>query len=91
MSKDDVVEAFHRMIGAIPERDGYEIMVQTHDIHGWCGMTRDEALRSYNSPGGLNGLTTVYYWKGGEVESICWFVFPFSFSENDTINEGVRE
>jgi len=90
MSKDDTVETFHGMIGAILERDGHEIMVQTHDIHGWCAMTRDEAMRSYNRPGGLNGLTTVYYWRDGEVESICEFLFPFSFSENDT-NEEVRE
>ena len=85
MSEDNAVGAFRAMIEAIPERDGFEIMVQTHDIHGWCGMTRDEAMRSCNSPGGLNGLTTVYYWKNGEVENICEFKFPFSFSDNDAI------
>jgi len=83
----NMTETFRKTIRATPERDGYEIMVQTHNIHGWCGMTRDEALRSYNSPGGLNGLTTVYYWKAGEVESICEFKFPFSFSVEDTMEE----
>ena len=85
MSKDNTVETFHAMIEAIPERDGYEIMVQTHNIHGWCVMTRDEAMRSYNCPGGLNGLTTVHYWKDGKVETICEFMFPFSFSEIDAM------
>lgn len=85
MKTENMVETFHKMIGAIPERDGFEIMVQTHDIHGWINMTRDEAMHSCNSPGGLNGLTTVFYWKDGEVENMCEFRFPFSFSEADTM------
>lgn len=60
--------------------DDTKIIVQTHTSEGWCTLTREEAMVAKNTPGGLNGCTTIYIKpSSGQAREVAEFILPVTY------------